>query len=311
MCGGSARSDYGGSADRAESFARDQTERDEYERDTNAFLDDLLKDYNNRDVERTRRRVEDVQSILQDELEGSVPLSYGGSVKKHTYVDGLSDVDLLASIGETKLADRTPQGALRYMERVLRDRMPANVDVKAGQMAVTLTYPDGSEIQVLPSIRTATGVRLPSSRSPGEWSNVVRPEAFARELTEANTRCGGGVVPTVKLFKGLQDRRIQKEDRLTGYHVEAIAAEAFRDYSGGTSRKEMLRHLIQSASSAVMTPLRDSTGQSTHVDEYLGREGGTQRARTAAVLRNLDKSLHQANMSRDRAAWERMYADEE
>ena len=63
----------------------------------NNYLQGLLQKYNDRDYDSTKEHIEALAEILGDTTELKQML-YGGSVAKHTYVDGLSDVDALAII---------------------------------------------------------------------------------------------------------------------------------------------------------------------------------------------------------------------
>ena len=136
---------------------------------------------------------------------------------------------------------------------------------------MTINYSDGTEIQLLPAIRTSSGgIRIAEPGSTG-WSNVVHPERFAEELSAANQASDGRVTPTIKLAKALADCHITRQDaKITGYHMEALAIDAFRNYGGSRDSGSMLIHLLTHSMTAVMRPIADTTGQSSHVDEYLG-----------------------------------------
>jgi hypothetical protein len=134
---------------------------------------------------------------------------------------------------------------------------------------VTVQFSDGTTIQILPALKTSQGTRIPRSDGTA-WSKIVRPEVFARELTDVNKATGGKVIPIIKLFKTLNDR-LPEDARLSGYHIEALAVEAFKDYTGSTNPKEMLMHFTQSASGKILTPVKDMTGQSRNANR--GFEG--------------------------------------
>ena len=79
--------------------------------------------------------------------------------------------------------------------------------------STSVRYAKGTEIQLLPAIRTRTdGVRI---AEPGntQWSNVARPDDFAEKLAKVNTARNGRVVPIIKLAKALADCFITHEDR--------------------------------------------------------------------------------------------------
>ena len=67
--------------------------------------------------------------------------------------------------------------------------------MSAGNLAVTVNYADGAEIQVLPAIRRSNGgIRIANPGGAG-WSNVVQPENFARKLVEVNNAKAPGWCP--------------------------------------------------------------------------------------------------------------------
>ena len=54
-------------------------------------------------------------------------------------------------------------------------------------------------------------------------------------------------------------------DKISGYHMESLAIEAFRNYQGPHDLKSTLRHFLDHSSRAVLKPITDPTGQSRHV----------------------------------------------
>ncbi len=169
-------------------------------------------------------------------------------------------------------------------------------------MAITIKYSDSSELQLLPAIKTETGLRV--ARANGEeWSNVVRPQRFAKKLTKINNQSSGNVIPVIKLFKGAQSS-FPKKLCLSGYHVESLAVNAFRDYKGGLNKKEMFRHLCEYVANNVIKPVADSTGQSTHVDDKLGKENSLERRKISATVTRLVSRLDAADAKHSANIWE-------
>ncbi len=209
---------------------------------------------------------------------------FGGSVRKGTYVTGLSDVDVLLVVNESSLVNQSPSDVIEYVRDTIQRQLPNNT-VSAGKLAVTVRYAKGTEIQLLPAIRTRTdGVRIAEPGST-QWSNVARPDDFAEKLSEVNQARGGRVIPVIKLAKAMADCFISRPSRkISGYHMEALAIEAFRDYTGPLDTKAMLIHLLGYSIEAVMHPITDSTGQSRHVDEYLCSAGSGPRKRTSTYF---------------------------
>ena len=60
-----------------------------------SLLGELLASANSRDVSLDQERLDYIKEELSRSLESSTDLRFGGAVAKHTYVDGLSDIDCL------------------------------------------------------------------------------------------------------------------------------------------------------------------------------------------------------------------------
>ena len=75
----------------------------------------------------------------------------------------------------------------------------------------------------------------------------------------------------IKLAKSIANCYIKRESRkISGYHMESLAIEAFRDYEGELDTKSMLIHFLKYSMNGVLSQIVDLTGQTTYVDEYLG-----------------------------------------
>src|SRR5687767_6836917 len=126
----------------------------------NSYLQQELVSVNDRDVEETNSRLDAIEASLQSDAESFDRLLFGGSVAKHTYVDGLSDVDVLVVMDDESLAQTEPAKALEQLRDSLLRKLPngAISEVRVGRLAVTVTYRDGMEIQLLPAVRSGDGV---------------------------------------------------------------------------------------------------------------------------------------------------------
>lgn len=266
--------------------------------EVNGWLWGKLKGYNDRPVDAMNRHIDYLRDTLEWTDDDVIRPLYGGSVHKHTYVDGLSDVDVLMPINDSAMSGMTPRDAIAHMEDLISKRLP-KTDVSSGDMAVTVRYSDKIEIQLLPAIRRKDGIRV-ADPGTNRWSGVVHPDRFAKKLTEVNQANRGRVIPTIKLVKGLQVGVIRNEDeRISGYHVESLAIEAFQNYPGPHDLKSMVIRFCDFASNAVMEPIRDSTGQSRHVDEDLGEAGSPRRKRAAHLLRSMSEQFKRCKSVKD------------
>jgi predicted nucleotidyltransferase len=272
-------------------------------------LGELLVTFNGRDVELVRERLDQAKAALEDELDGSLDQLFGGSVAKHTYVDGLSDIDSLLVINDTDLEDKEPSVALAKMERILKKRLAKEANVSHGRMAVTLEYPDGMSIQLLPALEgPGKQVHVPSSRTTG-WSKID-PVAFQKALTRRNDECAGKLVPTIKLAKAIVGQ-LPPAQRLSGYHMESLAIAAFRGYDGEKITRAMLPIFFDKAKDIVLTPIKDRSGQSIHVDAYMGDANSEERQLASHVLGRIARRMRNATASGSTAQWRALFGIDE
>lgn len=268
-------------------------------------LGGLLGDVNQRDTKAIGAALEEIKSALAADIEGTVDPILGGSVRKHTYVDGISDIDALVILRDEQLKSLSPQEVLAYFEKKAHEGLPG-WEVSKGQLAITLRRKD-LEIQVLPAVREETKMWIPNARGD-RWSDI-NPQAFFRHLTDTNGKFGGKVVPVIKLAKIINSQQ-PIALQLTGYHVESLAIEAFKSYSGPLNPKAMLEHFFDAARSLVLAPIRDKTGQSVHVDSYLGQANSTARKEVSAALDRIHRRMKNADTLRSEDQWLEPFGEE-
>lgn len=289
--------------------SRSISEDTSFESDINGMMNARLKAYNDRDSEQFKAHLDEIKDIIETKFEGAVKLRFGGSVSKHTYVDGLSDADILMLINNSELANHPPDRVLAYVKNELSGKLQGIEEIKTGSMAVTIKFRDGCEIQLIPAVKTPTGYKVPRRRS-NEWSRVVHPDRFAQKLTEVNQSCGGKVIPVIKLAKGII-ATLPEAQQLTGYHVESLAIEVFKKYPTDmpNTPKVMLKYFFEQASRRVTTPIADSSGQSVHTDDYLGSVNSPERLRAQRTLGRIHTSMQNADNLKSRDAWDKILGE--
>ena len=267
-----------------EEQARRRLEQSRLDSTVNSLLQHELTGINDRDTDLTNERLESIEQALGTRIGEVERLLFGGSVAKHTFVNGLSDIDALVEIAGEDMSQRSPDEVKGNFATALKQALPQGdvEDIREGRMAVTVKYLDGTEIQLLPAIREGDGLAV-SSWDSKFWMSI-RPGNFARSLTTTNQSQGGAVIPAIKVAKAIFANKLG-DDGPSGYHVEALAVEAFQRYSGPKTPKAMATHLVRSASERVLRPIPDITGQSRYVDESL-REGNSAPRR--ALSRRLE-----------------------
>lgn len=224
---------------------------------------------------------------------------------KHTYVDGMSDIDSLVLINDSELHGDSPRQVLAQMEQILRRKLRGQSEVSHGRMAVTINYDDGMVIQLLPAVKADDGgLHVPSSRRDG-WSRI-NPVAFQEALTRRNSECSGKLVPTIKLAKAIVGQ-LPEAQRLSGYHLESLGIAAFRRYAGEKTTTAMLPTFFERARELVLSPIKDSTGQSVHVDGYLGPASSEARQAASHVLGRLARRMRNGTAAGSTAQWRALF----
>jgi hypothetical protein len=305
MCGG----DGGGYSSRSISDIQKEVDRQNERTDYNDAIEAIVKEQlstsNVRDTDIIDKHIETLLNAIKAEVEESVQVNFGGSVKKHTYVNGISDIDLLLDIKNTKFSDMGPKEAIKAIADIIQNRLP-NSKVETGDMSIKLSYSDGSELQLLPAVKTKTGFKIPDPKA-STWSSVVKPDTFAKKLTDVNQTNRGMVVPVIKALKGAQDGFSEKY-KMTGYHLESLAIEAFEKYKGDYSYQNMITHFCKSIAERVTSPIADKTGQSLHVDDYLGSQNSTSRKAISDNYTRLVNKLNSAQGSCDIETWKEIFS---
>jgi Second Messenger Oligonucleotide or Dinucleotide Synthetase domain len=263
---------------------------DDYETKVNEVLAQNLTEYNNRDVEKIKSILDNIISNLGDEVEGAIDLLFGGSVSKHTYIEGLSDIDALVIFNDTELANRSPAELRDILGKITKELYESE-NVSVGNLAVTVKT-DGQVIQLLPTLRVDDGFKI-SSKNGKEWSSI-QPQRFSESLIELNKKNGGKIIPTIKLAKAII-YTLPSQQQLSGYHVESLAVQVFKNYNGPTTPKVMLEYFFENAGNVVKKPIKDVTGQSSHVDDYLGLENSPQRRIVSLALNRISRRMKNAD----------------
>lgn len=260
----------------------------------------LLSQFNSRNTQETAERLEAIKVALLEKIDGSFDTLFGGSVAKHTFVDGLSDVDSMLLISG-RFAEANPSAMLNNIAETLNASLGVGVEVSHGPVAVTVKYPDGNEIQLVPCLGREGGrLKVPAWDS-NTWSNID-PRQFREGLTKRNDQCGGKLIPTLKLAKAVNST-LPENARLSGYHIESIGVAAFRGYEGEKTTVRMLPHFFRRASDLVLAPMADRTGQSVHVDEHLGSAESPQRQALSHALARIHQRMVNASAAGSSDRW--------
>lgn len=273
-----------------------------FETEVTSMLRDQLAFANNRDTDTVQTHLDTIENAIHANIDGLIDLRYAGSVAKHTYVDGISDIDSIAILNNSELANLTPGQVKKYFFDVLCKRLP-HTDIRIGNLAVTVKFTSGFDIQIVPAIKDKGGIRIQSSRGYDAWSHIVKPDTFAKVLRYTNMKMSGKLVPVIKLAKSIISS-FPENRRISGYHTEALAIECFSNYDGPKRPKEMIKHFFSSASKFVLEPVKDKTGQSIHVDDYLEGSNSLKRKMVSDSLATIARKMQNADGSKNIRIWE-------
>ena len=101
----------------------ERTQDQAFDTETAEALGNLLAEANTRDTGAISEALHEIKRVLEHDIEGSVDPRFGGSVRKHTFVDGLSDVDTLLILRDPSLKNKSPEKVLDHFERKLRKEL--------------------------------------------------------------------------------------------------------------------------------------------------------------------------------------------
>ena len=163
----------------------------------------------------------------------------------------------------------------------LQKRFP-NTEIKKGKLAVTLKFND-YEVQLLPALRNNGKVKIANKDNTG-WSNPIDVTAFTQRLTRVNQANSNKVVPVIKLAKNILEKLPEKH-KMSGYHIEALAVEAFANYNGRKTLYDMTDYLLKYMVRRVQNTMNDVTGQSGVIDEYLGPNRSIERQKLSLEIK--------------------------
>ncbi len=281
----------------------EDTKRAEYEGKVSEMLSDYLVQANERDADKINGRLEQIKKQLENDIEeGPIKLNFGGSVKKHTFVNGLSDIDALVILNDTELVDKNPKQVQKYFLSKIQDKISGVKKIDQGTLATTVEFADGMAIQLLPAIKTKTGIRIPAT-SGNEWSNIINPYKFAEKLTKTNNELNAKAVPAIKIIKIINDQFPEKR-KLSGYHIESLAIEAFKTFKEkDITTKNLIAHFFKETKDLVKSPIKDKTGQSVHVDDDLGGKNSETRKGISYQLEFIYRKIKEADRSASFETW--------
>lgn len=261
-------------------------------------LSEELKEINDHNYDAIDKHRNSIQEALQSEFEDVEIVRYAGSHSRHTDVTNVSDVDVLVSMGLAANLPESSNEALHSIAQRLSERFP-QTSIDVGNMAVTVTFKDGIEVQVLPAYRYGDSYKIPDPNSSG-WI-TTNPARFAHQLTEVNKQNSGRVIPVIKLVKRIcNERGIE----LKSYHIENLAIKAFENYNNTKSYSVMLEHFFNSAKMSIHQPIQDPSGQSGDVSAYLST---TARKNISTQLHQMELEIAKAKRNSSVQAWRELF----
>lgn len=232
----------------------------------NEFLEALLKEINSRDVDAINTHLAEIEKVLGKDIDGIEKILFGGSISKSTFIEGASDVDALVILDSSVYKKKKPEELQDAFVALLKNRFP-KTEITKGNLAVTVKFSD-YDVQLLPAMRDGTKIRI-ADGSKGTWSSPINVKQFTTKLTAINKMNSNKVIPVIKLAKKLFSN-LPERHQLSGYHVEAMAAELFSTYSGRNTLYDMTKYFLDSSVKRVLRPISDITGQSHLIDSDLG-----------------------------------------
>jgi len=304
--GGLYRSKPAGDYRKVIQDARNKTQSSAIETKVNDLIKEKLLIHNDRDAATQQKHLEEIKTILESDKEGVIEIKLGGSVSKHTYIEGFSDVDALILVDKSELSENHPDQIKQYIKKQLEQNLKKVKQIEVGALSVKIEFKDGTQIQLLPAIRRGEGYKIADPKT-NEWSNIIHPQKFAEKLTEINQKNNNGVIPVIKIVKRI-NAQLPPDQQLSSYHVESLAIKIFDSYPEENSKtpKAMLEYFFDKARDEVKIPIKDRTGQSINVDEDLGDDHSPRRLRSSNTLNRIFTRMKNANSSSSIDEWNKI-----
>ena len=85
----------------------------------------------------------------------------------------------------------------------------------------------------------------------------------------------------------------------------------FDSYKGPKTPKAMIQHFFENCPKHILTRIRDVTGQSPHVDDYLGKSNSTQRRIVADAMARVARIMRNADGAKSPERWEKLVSTDE
>lgn len=253
------------------------------EMEINDFLEALLKEINNRDVTAINTHLAEIEKSLGKDIDGIEKILFGGSISKSTFIEGTSDVDALVVLDSNAYFKKRPEELQDAFVTLLRKRFP-KTEITKGKLAVTVKFGD-YEIQLLPALRDGAKIRI-ADGSKDTWSSPINIKQFTTRLTAINKMNANKVIPVIKLAKKLFSN-FPEQHQLSGYHIEAMAAELFSTYSGRNTLYDMTKYFLDASAKRVLRPISDITGQSHLIDSELGSVNSIHRQQISHHIKDI------------------------
>ena len=133
----------------------------------------LLVLYKRRNTGAVTTHLKSVCDIPRNEDDHVVQTKVSGSVQKRTYVRDLSEVDILLRMNQYALKNKPLSKVILSVQDTIEGRLP-KTPASTDKLAVTISYADKTEIQILPVLRTTDGFRIakPEGASGAMWCTL-------------------------------------------------------------------------------------------------------------------------------------------
>jgi hypothetical protein len=201
--------------------------------------------------------------------------SISGSLWKHTFAFGVSDIDVLCAFNSRELSPN------HVVSRLASAFSSTRTPIIAHQTHVTLPSPFGVTIDIVPVVVDSGEIALIHS-SGGRWVRA-RPELFATVLQQANLSSQNTLKPSIRVLKSLLSR-CSSAPLLKGHHIEAICVHAASEFAGTFKITTLLEFILSQLPRLANLHFVDTSGQLQFIDDYLGASDSDERCRLSAYL---------------------------
>jgi len=238
---------------------------------------------NKKEIYLVQKRINKIDKILKKNFK--IELILSGSVTKHTYVHGLSDIDILVNLREESPKSINPKMVQERIKNILKTDFKTENDLEA----INILVDKKIKIQLVPVILKDKDIFFPS-KGGKKWIKIL-PQRFSNQLKKRDDKLCKKLSTLIRIIKIINVEEIASKNRLKNHHIEVLAYLYSLKNPGEENILNWLHDFFLYAKDRVKEKVRDTSNQFTFVDNYLGKPKNKRRKEVSKNLEEVSNWL--------------------